>query len=223
MTSFKINKIIQRKEILAEELKIARSEKHLSLEKVAQAIGIKIDYLKAIEAGKFEDLPTGVFCRKYVKEYSLYLGMDQEHIKAYFEEEHGNNINSNNKLLFAQKAITSNAFIVPRMFKNVFILATVVVCFVYLFNNFEKLIKPPQLQIYTPAQDLVTKERTINISGKTETETQVVINGNQVISDKSGGFNQQISLRSGINTIIVTAKKKFGRENKLVKQILVKD
>lgn len=223
MTSFKINKIIQKKELLAQELVNSRIERKISLEKASAVTGIKTEYLRSIEAGKFEDLPTGIFCRKYVKEYALYLGLDKEQIDEYFDEEHGRNINSSNKSLFTQKAITSSAFIVPRIFKNILVLATVMVCFAYLFNNFEKLIRPPELEIIAPAKDIVTSERVINVVGRTETETQVVINGNQVISDKLGQFSQQVSLRTGINTIIVTAKKKFGRENKLVKQILVKD
>jgi cytoskeletal protein RodZ len=221
MTEFIKCKINQEDEKLIAKLKSARRSRKLSISDAARESGINYKYAQAIEAGKFGELPKGLYQKKYIKEYAAFLGIDCSDCICDIDQA-GISKPENSKL-FVRKTINYKVFIVPRILKNALILCIIVVCFGYLFDRFENVITPPELQVDNPAENTITENHSIKIDGNTESETQVMINGNQVLSDNVGNFSQIVNLRSGLNTIIITAKKKFGNEKTIVKQVLVKD
>jgi hypothetical protein len=113
--------------------------------------------------------------------------------------------------------------IIPKMAKNLALFLLVGSCFFYLDNRFSQVASPPKLVIASPPESLVTDQRSVDVAGVTEPESEITVNGKQILTDNNGRFSEQVSLRSGMNTITVTAKKKYGHENTVVKQILVKE
>jgi len=111
----------------------------------------------------------------------------------------------------------------PRIFKNLALAAVVIVIFIYLSYRLEKIVAPPKLELSNPAANLITKERSLEIIGRTEPETQIIINGEKILSDSAGNFLTTVSLKTGINMITITAQKKYGRETRLIRQVLVEN
>lgn len=68
-------------------LKTARERKGQSLEAVTNVLRIRLKHLKAIELGKYEELPGKTYAIGFVKSYSEYLGLDGEEIVRLFKEE----------------------------------------------------------------------------------------------------------------------------------------
>lgn len=63
-----------------------RKSRNLTLEKVFQAIKIRVPYLTAIEEGRWDQLPADVFIRSFIKRYADYLGLDGEKLlRPYFD------------------------------------------------------------------------------------------------------------------------------------------
>lgn len=60
-------------------LRIARGE---SLASFAARHGIRVEFLRAIEEGRFQDLPTGIYARAAVRGYASALGLDPDEILA---------------------------------------------------------------------------------------------------------------------------------------------
>jgi hypothetical protein len=56
----------------------------------------------------------------------------------------------------------------------------------------------------------------------TEPEAEVMINGELVLTNTAGYFIKKINLKSGLNTISISAQKKYSRKNLVEKKILVK-
>ncbi len=52
----------------------------LSLEAIADRTKISIRFLRAIEAGDFEQLPAGIFATSYIRQYAEAIGTDPEKI-----------------------------------------------------------------------------------------------------------------------------------------------
>ena len=69
------------------DLKIARNRKGLKIEDVANSIRISSIYIKAIEEGRFDDLPGETYIVGFIKTYSKYLGLDQDIIYEQFKKE----------------------------------------------------------------------------------------------------------------------------------------
>lgn len=72
---------------VSERLQSARDAKGLSLSEVAQETCISICYLKAIEAGKYDELPAQTFTIGFIKSYAQALGLDCAELVAQYKSE----------------------------------------------------------------------------------------------------------------------------------------
>jgi len=59
-------------------LRCCRENAHLSLEDAAEATKIGKKYLRALEADHYEDLPSPVYLKGFLRIYATYLGLDPE-------------------------------------------------------------------------------------------------------------------------------------------------
>ena len=63
-------------ETIGEQLQKARQALSLSLEQAANATHIRLHYLRALEEGSFDTLPSPAQARGFIRAYAGYLGMD---------------------------------------------------------------------------------------------------------------------------------------------------
>jgi len=61
---------------IGQKLKQAREEKNLTLEKVFEAIRIRVPYLQALESDDLSAMPSPVQARGYLRNYAEFLGMN---------------------------------------------------------------------------------------------------------------------------------------------------
>lgn len=222
MNDFKINTIVNNKDVIGQELKEVRKEKGLSLENVSQKISIKKEYLSALEEGKFELLPKGVYGKNYLREYSRFLRLNTENILEMYDEIINLDIKNRQNQVFKQKVPKPYFFIiVPKLLKNLLLLSVVIICALYLGFYINNIISPPELKLFYPNKDITINENTIRVEGQTEKEVEVKINNQKVLLDIEGKFYQDISLRNGINTIIISSQKKYSQENIIERKVIV--
>ncbi|MBI2552185.1 hypothetical protein HYW17_02725 [Candidatus Uhrbacteria bacterium] len=93
----------------------------------------------------------------------------------------------------------------------------------YLGFHVYGLIAPPPLQVTSPPSGLTTSSKTIAIKGKTLPGAKVEVNGNPLVSDRSGEFGQTLVLGGGIHTLTISARKRYSRPATAVRQILILD
>jgi len=221
MNKFTKNKINDTKELIALELKKARTNKNLSLEKAARKTNINKKYLLALEEGEFDKLPTGIYQKNFLREYAKFLGLDAKELLSIFNQEVGSRDKTRTKP-FTRKVPSARFFITfPKIIRTIIIITTISVCLVYLAYYISNIIAPPQLTIIYPKEDLITNKSALMVSGKTEAETSVLINQEEILPDSNGFFSLEINLKSGINTLTIIAQKKYGQENKIERIILM--
>jgi transcriptional regulator with XRE-family HTH domain len=68
---------------IGEVLVTQREKLGLSLEDAATRLNIRIRYLKAIEAGRFDEIAHQVYLMGYIKTYANFLALDGDEIIAY--------------------------------------------------------------------------------------------------------------------------------------------
>ena len=61
---------------IGQRLKEEREYRHLNLERVASDIHIRVQYLQALEADDFSQMPSPVQARGFLRNYAQYLGVD---------------------------------------------------------------------------------------------------------------------------------------------------
>jgi cytoskeletal protein RodZ len=72
-----------------ENLRRERELRGVSLRDMADATKISLRFLEALEKGRVDQLPGGLFPRAFVRQYAKFLGLDSEKIVAEFLFEHG--------------------------------------------------------------------------------------------------------------------------------------
>jgi hypothetical protein len=63
-----------------------REKRKLDLERVSEDLKIRQDYVEAMEQGRFNLLPTGIYRRSFVKAYSEYLKLDTDNILKILDD-----------------------------------------------------------------------------------------------------------------------------------------
>ncbi len=204
---------------LGEELRRLRNLKNLKIEDIATKLGIRKEYILSMEAEDFSSLPSGLYGKNFLKKYANFLGVDPLIIKQYLAESSLENLDNNP---FSQKVLKKSKFLIfPKIIRNLAISLAVIICFLYLMFYFKKIILPPDLILTQPDRNLMIKESSILITGKTEEEAEVKINGELILNNNNGEFSQLVNLKKGMNNLEVSAKKKYSQENIIIRQILV--
>lgn len=218
MNSFSLKKIRDEGEIFAKLLSSLRLEKKIELELAAQKLGIKKDYLEAIENNRLDLIPSGIYKKCYLKKYAEFIGLKDELIDKRI-----NDLKEEDKDdPFSKKVVSRNNLLVfPKIIKIILFSLAILFCILYLLFYLRKITQPPRLIITYPESNLLTDDRSVTISGETEAEVELKINDELVLSNNNGNFSQTINLKTGINNIIISAKKKYSRENVIIKQVLV--
>jgi len=223
MFKFKPSKTKNERSSLAEQLKSARHEKGKSLAYIAKKIKVNEKYLQALEAGEYEDLPEGIYPRQFLKEYCTYLEVDYQPLLDDFDKERQYQLVFKKDKFFNSQIVKRHYFFsFPKVAKACLIIFAVFFGFFYFFQGLNELTSPPKLELEEPGDNLAINQNFIGIKGLTEPETQVTINGKNILSNKDGFFSETINLKNGLNTIVVSAEKKYSQKNTIKRQILVK-
>lgn len=72
-----------------ETLRRERELRGIDLREVAEATKISVRFLQALENGRLDILPGGIFPRAFVRQYATYLGLDAERTVAEFMYQSG--------------------------------------------------------------------------------------------------------------------------------------
>ncbi|KKQ62251.1 MAG: hypothetical protein US81_C0001G0042 [Parcubacteria group bacterium GW2011_GWE2_38_18] len=222
MNIFTEKKIFLDSETVAEQLRSRRQELGLKLEKIAKEISINFKYLEALEKGNFNLLPAGVYGKNFLREYAVYLKIDYRPLVEMFERETAGSNQRQQQELFSKQVVKAHYFLaMPKIIKGIVLVVIVAVCLFYLSYRVKQIAAVPSLNIQSPIDNLITKEKSVSVAGVAEAESQLIINGESIISDTNGSFLKEVDLKKGINIISITAQKKYGRSITIKKQILV--
>ena len=84
---------------------------------------------------------------------------------------------------------------------------------------------PPTLQITAPSNDLITNQKAVTVTGKTDDATSkpvtVTVNGVAVTVGTDGTFTKEVTLAEGANTITIVAKDKAGKTTTVTRRVTV--
>lgn len=224
MVTFTTHKISARLDKLGAELKQARLEKEITLEQAAKELQINRAYLEALEQGQLEKLPAGVYGKNFLREYAHLLQLDIDEYRNLLLGAAPGEDKKKQTFIFSQ-AIPhiTNFLAVPRIIKNILIIMAIIICIAYLGFRLQQIISPPALTITNPVDNMTTTENIVLVQGFTELEAEVKINGETVLIDTAGNFTQPVNLKSGLNAITIVAKKKYSRDHRIDRNIIVHD
>jgi len=193
---------------IGEVLKEARITKKYSLDDLSEETKIKKEFLRLIEANRWEKLPTMTVVSGFVKNMAFCLDLPREKVMAMYRRDYPPKVGMINPKPDVEKKVGWS----PRL--TFFLGVGVVVLMVagYLGFQYYKFSRPPKLTVEFPTVGEVVKEEVLRVIGKTDIEATVVVNNQPVYLDEDGGFNEEIEVNGETKTVRVRAISRAGRE-----------
>jgi len=216
------SKELNQYQTVAEVLSSVRKETGADLDKAERMLKISKKYLLALEAGRYDKLPSAIYVRNFTRAYAGFLGLDTRPLLEQLQKELDitEKINGN-KTAAIDYQPKSRVLVTPKLIRNFLIIILILACLSYLAWEINAIFAPPALAITNPATDLTTTDNSITIEGTTQAEAQITINNQEILADQTGHFSKQLDLQTGLNTIEVKAKKKHSKESVAVRRIMV--
>lgn len=220
---FRTRKIDSPQKTLGDLLKGARRQKKVSVRQAEEATKIRAKWLLALESDAWEQLPSEVYGRGYLFQYSDYLGLSRKTVEEQYDRE---------RCLLSQRcerareasglSIKSSIripkfYITTRLLSYVMSAVVVLVMGGYLVWQVNRFSSVPLLEIAQPvaASDgalagVVVLTDSVTVTGHTTVGASVKINDQTVMVDGSGLFRQTLDLARGENLIHITATNRSG-------------
>lgn len=202
---------------LGDVLKQARQSRGWDLKRVERKTGISRNYLEFLEADDFYKLPSSTYIRGALKRYAEFLDLDSQEIIKRFRHEFEHILTPDN----SKSSIPS-----PKKgfnIKFIFIPAIIVLILFYLGFSIKEAVSPPYIEIIQPLDDIITKESTLIIEGKTELGIDVFINNQAVSQIDNGHFKQTIELLPGVNVIEISGQKKYSKKQIIYRRVVLEE
>ncbi len=216
---------------LAEYLREGRMRRHLEIAAIAEKINIRPGYLRALEQGaaSADALPGDAYTRGFIRAYATVLKLDADHAIKLYTREKGitHHLAKSSRAAAAgsgrgalNKIRNPLLLMTPRALVLSLVGLVMLGSSLYLWRQFSALAAAPELAIYQPGDQAITKTPSVVVTGKTDTGVSVFINGASAFVDESGNFTETVRLQSGVNALTVVARNKLGKETAITKEVL---
>ena len=203
-------------EKLGKVFKRYREEAGLKIEQVEKDTKISQRMLLALENDNYDILPEDLYVKNIIKTCAEYLFLDYNKLLNLYRTSRGEIKDEKFKI-----KKTNRVYITPQIFRYIVISVIFLILAVYLGLQINNIFTMPDLVVYQPDKNLTTSQNFIEIKGKTEKETRVLINNKEIYIDSNGEFKATLDLQKGLNTIKISASKKHSKENVIFREVLV--
>ncbi len=199
-----------------------REIKKLTLDHVHKFIKIHPKYLAALENDDYQIFAGKVHAKGFLKIYSEFLGLNVDEIMALWRREYEKMFDKRKEEAFYQlrNVESSKLILTPALIFGVVGTILVILFFGYLFYQYKNFTGAPKLDVYYPANNTVLTNDSVDITGRSELEADVFINNQKVSLNLDGTFTATVKLKSGINTLNITAVNKLQKKAQILKTVI---
>ncbi|OGC47937.1 hypothetical protein A2886_01625 [candidate division WWE3 bacterium RIFCSPHIGHO2_01_FULL_42_13] len=205
-------------------LKSQRAHKKFTLEDVHKFVKIHPIFLRALEEGDYSVFSNKVHATGFLKNYAEFLELDANKLLGLWRREYEAYFDKRTKETAASSAVkkleSAKLLITPGLVLATASAILVVLFFGYLFYQYRSYSGAPKLEIYTPQNSIVVNSDILDVTGKTDRDSVLLINNQRVLLDKDGGFVTSVKLREGLNTLSFLSVNKLGRETEETRTII---
>lgn len=204
-------------------LKDERERKFYTLDEIEKTTKIRKELLEALEADQYSKLPPPTFVQGFIKNYGKLLGLPTEKLLAIYRREFSDLKHPPRILESFVSPVDKKRFrLTPTKLLGMVVFGLIIIFFLYLWFEYRFLVGSPFLEVDKPTNQQSIENTSVVVSGRTDPETTVSINGQEIQVDISGKFSQEIKLTEGENNIFITATSKFGKVTKVERTVFLK-
>jgi len=186
----------------------ARIQKDLSVDELSKLTKVDVKYILALEADKYEQLPSETFAKGFIRILSRHLGSNPDELIAIFRRDYRHPNPKAPTSTFHKSSSIHLSRLSSRLISTIL---GVTVFLIYLAFQFRVILTPPQLTISQPVDNLVSSSP-VEIKGVTSVDSLVTINNdNTVKPDQDGLFQIYLNLPVGETVINIKSTNRFSR------------
>jgi|SRR3989344_2240309 len=201
-------------------LKKERLAQNLDLTQIATNTRIQLKFLQSLEEDAYHQLPSATIARGFIRNYGQALGLNPNTLLALFRRDFIEDKSGQIIPRGIVKPLTDSPVSwTPNHTLAASAAVILILLSVYLYREYMIFISPPPIKIEAPQQNAEIKGNSAEIVGKTDPETQVLINGEEIKISSSGQFKFIISLVPGENEITIKVTDKRGKVNTIQRTI----
>jgi len=220
MKSYDEEKTSEWPETLGVVLKEARAKKKMSVEELAVATSVPTRDLERLESGDYARLPADIYVNSFLERCARELGANGDYLKELYKKETLNFKNKKEPLSASTSAKSKKFIVTPRLLVALASAIGVILLVFYLWYQLSNLLAAPFLVVESPANDIITSEETIGISGQTKRDSHIFINEREVEVNAEGFFKDEFRLEAGVNAAEIKSVNRFGRQTILIRKII---
>jgi cytoskeletal protein RodZ len=205
---------------MGEKLHAMRKAANLTLSEMVEKTKIQRKYLRAFEEDDYDALPKPLYAKKFLKRYVQELGGNVDYFLDGFDALCSQD--NPDPETFPERSIRK--WQLPSLSKFLKVASLVVVGLAvvgYLGWQVRAIIKPPEVMVYSPQDGAYTTSATVTIAGKAEDEAEVKINGDTVLLNRDGTFEEEIALERGVNVITIEGKKRYSKSTEIYRRVVL--
>lgn len=222
LTHFKKKKLNKTKRVCL-CLKEARAAAEVSLDELARRTRISKKYLQALEECRFADIPYApIYQKNFVRQYIEALALPTNTLlQQFIIEETPPPIKPqpHPRPAIGQKRLQNW----PALLRLTSAALVIITLIGYLGLQVKSILEPPDLALHVPQNGYVTDIPRLIVQGQTDNEARVFINGQTIATNNRGQFKEVLDLSPGINTVVVSAKKRHGKTMAITRHVILKE
>ncbi len=207
---------------LGDRLREERKKQGFSIDEVARATKIRMEFLEAIEKGEYKKLPSSAYAQGFVKNYVDYLGLPEKELIPLFRREFNEKefLGVLPQSFTKPKEVALEGVRIKRPFTIG--LGIFIVLLLYIFFQYRAAFFSPSLTVISPKEATILSTQIIVVRGTTEPNATVTVNNIPTLVDSSGEYTKEITVFPGTVTITVKATNSFGKFSTIERHISVK-
>ncbi|MGI8928823.1 MAG: RodZ domain-containing protein [Candidatus Limnocylindrales bacterium] len=200
---------------VGETLQLARERKGVDLFRAERDTKIRLRYLSALEDGAYEDLPSPVYTKGFLRNYAIYLGLDPEDLLERWRDEM-ESIRSAERVAVAPPPMPIAApgrrvTITPAMFVAGLVLLVILAFVGYLGIQLLRYAEVTPVALTKPPDRVSTIEADLTIlEGTSGPGATITIRGPttdlfNTTANEKGEWSREVPLARGPNRFTITA------------------
>lgn len=206
-------------------LRYERERRRYTLDKIAEELQIKKEYLERIEEDAIGELPADIYTRNYIKRFAEFVKVNpSEVLKLYDKQRHVYDVTHREaRAVFSKKKKRLFSFIVtPKIVRRFFISLIFFAFAFYVWFQISDLSSAPEVIILEPSSaEITTVDDSLQVVGSVSSDAVLTINGKQIKLTSEGAFQENIELQQGSNALLFKAENKFGKKTEVSKKVFV--
>lgn len=204
-------------EILSEKRKLLG----LSLEEVEKETKIRRKYLEALENNDFSLITESTIVKGFIRNYAQALGLSAENTLAVFRRDFQENEKGQIIPRGMVEPLDKKKFYWTPKITFIVAVAFLMGVFVFFFvREYLGFSSAPPIEVFSPKEEQVFKEK-IEVSGKTDKDASVKIDGSLIFVSSDGSFKEEVILPKGENVIVIESTNRQGKKRVITRKVRV--